>query len=48
MIYRYIYSAELYPLDRSVADVNKDGSITNADVLIIYSHIYDPVRYPLG
>lgn len=48
MIYRYIYNAELYPLDITVADVNKDGYVTNADVLMIYRYIYNPTLYPLG
>ena len=47
-IYRYIYNAELYPLDKTAADVNKDGNVTNADVLAIYRYIYNPELYPIG
>lgn len=48
MIYRYIYNAQLYPLDVAAGDVNGDGNVTNADVLAIYRYIYNPVLYPLG
>ena len=48
MIYRYIYNAELYPLDVTVGDVDGDGSVTNADVLMIYRYIYNPELYPIG
>lgn len=47
-IYRYIYNAELYPLDVTVGDVNGDGYVTNADVLAIFRYIYNPELYPLG
>ena len=47
-IYRYIYNAELYPLNVTAGDVNKDGAITNADVLAIYRYIYNPELYPIG
>lgn len=41
--------AQLYPLSSlAVADVDGDGSITNADVLCLFRYIYDPVLYPLG
>ena len=29
-------------------DVNGDGYVTNADVLMIYRYIYNPELYPLG
>lgn len=47
MIFRYIYNAEVYPLDVTIGDVNKDGLVTNADVLSIYRYIYNPELYPL-
>ena len=48
-IFRYIYSAELYPLDvPAAADVNGDGNVSNADVLAIFRYIYNAELYPLG
>ena len=47
-IYRYIYNAELYPIDVTMGDVNMDGAVTNADVLAIYRYIYNPELYPIG
>ena len=47
-IYKYIYNAQLYPLDETLGDVDKDGYVTNADVLAIYKYIYNPNLYPIG
>ena len=30
-----------------LGDVNKDGEISNADILVIYRHIYNSTAYPL-
>ena len=48
LILRYIFSAEMYPLEEVVADVDRDGEISNADVLRIFRYIYDPELYPIG
>ena len=48
MIFRYIYNADLYPLDVTVGDVDKNGTVTNSDVLMIFRYIYNPTLYPLG
>lgn len=47
VIYRYIYNADLYPLNEKIGDVNGDGGVTNADVLMIYRYIYNPNLYPI-
>ena len=48
MIYQYIYDPEANGLDVSLADVNKDEKVTNADVLMMLRYIYDPIRYPIA
>lgn len=48
MIFRYIYNADLYPLDTAVGDVDGNGTVTNSDVLAIFRYIYNPALYPLG
>ena len=35
------------PCEMILGDVNGDGEVTNADVLMIYRYIYDPELYPL-
>lgn len=47
-IYRYIYNADIYPININVGDVTGDGLVTNADVLAIFRYIYNPALYPLG
>lgn len=48
VIFRYIYNANVYPLDVAIGDVNRDGVVTNADVLVIYRYIYNPELYPIA
>ena len=37
----------LYPINVNIGDVDKDGSVTNVDVLILYRYIFDPELYPI-
>ncbi len=50
--FRYIKNSKRYICDgcgknSPHGDVNLDGSVTNADVLMIYRYIYDPNTYPV-
>ena len=54
LLYKYIYSSTLYPLENEsdpsalkLADANKDGKVTNSDILMIYKYIFNPTLNPL-